>query len=59
MQIALEETLKLNTYLTEVYVKNTGQSFEKLKNDMSRDCFMSAEESVMYGLVDEIVTHRV
>jgi ATP-dependent Clp protease protease subunit len=58
MQIALEETLKLNTYLTEVYVKNTGQSFDKLKQDMSRDYFMSAQESVDYGLVDEIITRR-
>jgi ATP-dependent Clp protease protease subunit len=41
-----------------VYVKNTGQSFDKLKQDMSRDYFMSAQESVDYGLVDEIITRR-
>jgi ATP-dependent Clp protease protease subunit len=58
MQIALEETLKLNEYLTNVYVKNTGQTFEKLKEDMSRDKFMSAQESIDYGLADKIVERR-
>lgn len=58
MQIALEETLKLNKYLTEVYVKNTGQSFERLKEDMSRDKYMSAEEAIEYGLADKVVESR-
>jgi ATP-dependent Clp protease, protease subunit len=58
MKIALEETLKLNEYLTQIYVKNTKQSFDKLTLDMSRDKFMSAEESVEYGLADRIISHR-
>jgi ATP-dependent Clp protease protease subunit len=58
MKIALEETLALNKYLTEIYVKNTGQTFDKLEHDMSRDKFMSATESVGYGLADRIITNR-
>lgn len=58
MKIALEETLKLNEYLTRVYVENTGKTYEQLELDMSRDKFMSAEESVAYGLADEIITSR-
>ena len=58
MKIALEETLKLNEYLTQVYVKNTGKTYEQLEQDMSRDKFMSAEESVAYGLADKIITRR-
>lgn len=58
MKIALEETLKLNKYLTEVYVKNTGHPYEKLEKDMSRDYYMSAQESVDYGLADLIITSR-
>jgi ATP-dependent Clp protease protease subunit len=58
MKIALEETLALNKYLTEIYVKNTGQTFDKLEHDMSRDKFMSATESVQYGLADKIITNR-
>lgn len=58
MKIALEETLALNKYLTEIYVKNTGQTFERLEQDMSRDKFMSAQESVAYGLADKVITDR-
>jgi ATP-dependent Clp protease protease subunit len=58
MKIALEETLALNKYLTEIYVKNTGQTYEKLEQDMSRDKFMSAQESLAYGLADRIITTR-
>lgn len=58
MKIALEETLKLNQYLTEIYVQNTGKTYKQLEKDMSRDKFMSAQESVDYGLVDQIITHR-
>ncbi len=58
MKIALEETLALNKYLTEIYVKNTGQTYEKLEQDMSRDKYMSARESLEYGLADKIITTR-
>jgi ATP-dependent Clp protease protease subunit len=58
MKIALEETLALNKYLTEIYVKNTGQTFDKLEHDMSRDKFMSAVESVEYGLADQVISNR-
>lgn len=58
MKIALEETLRLNKELTEIYVKNTGKTFEELEKDMSRDYYMSAEEAVKYGLADEVLTKR-
>jgi ATP-dependent Clp protease protease subunit len=58
MKIALEETLALNTRLTEIYVKNTGKTFEQLEKDMSRDCYMSAADALNYGLVDKIIVSR-
>jgi len=58
MKIQLEETLRLNKALTEIYVTNTGKTYEQLEKDMSRDCYMNASESVAYGLVDEILTCR-
>jgi ATP-dependent Clp protease, protease subunit len=58
MKIALEETLKLNEYLTRIYVENTGKTYEQLEQDMSRDKFMSAQESIDYGLADRIITRR-
>ena len=58
MKIALEETLRLNKTLTEIYVENTGKSYEQLEKDMSRDYYMDANESVAYGLADKILTSR-
>lgn len=58
MEIQLAESVRLNHMLTEIYVKHTGHPFEKLKSDMSRDYFMSADEAVAYGLADKVMTHR-
>lgn len=58
MKIALEETLRLNKTLTEIYVGNTGKSYEQLEKDMSRDYYMDANESVAYGLADKVLTSR-
>lgn len=58
MKIQLEETLRLNKMLTEIYVKNTGKSYAELEKDMSRDHYLNAEESVKYNLADKIVSNR-
>ena len=60
MQIQVEEILKMKKSLTEIYVKHNskGKTFEQLSADMERDKFMSAEEALKYGLIDEIVTNR-
>lgn len=58
MKIALEETLRLNKTLTEIYVENTGKTYEQLEKDMSRDYYMDATESVAYGLADRILISR-
>jgi len=60
MEIDLAETIRLNTALTNVYVKHNskGKTFEELKKDMSRDFFMTAEQAVEYGLADEIIVNR-
>ena len=58
MEIAMKETLRLNDILTELYVKNTGKSFDQLKQDMSRDFYMDAKQSIDYGLADKILFTR-
>lgn len=58
MKIALEETLRLNKTLTEIYVENTGKPYEQLEKDMSRDFYMDAIESVAYGLADKVLVSR-
>ncbi len=46
---------KCRAELTELLAKYTGQSTDKLASDMERDCFMSAQEALGYGLVDEVL----
>lgn len=60
MKIALEETLRLNSELTDIYVKHNsrGKSRDDLERDMSRDFFMTATESLEYGLADKIIANR-
>ena len=45
---------KLNKFLSE----RTGQSLEKIEQDTERDNFMTAEEAIKYGLIDEILDKR-
>ena len=60
MQIQVEEIIKMKKNLTQIYVdhNNKGKTFEQFRHDMERDKFMSAQEAVDFGLVDEIVTKR-
>jgi ATP-dependent Clp protease protease subunit len=60
MEIQVNEILKMKKNLTQIYVDHNskGKTFEELSKDMERDNFMSAQEAVDYGLVDEIITKR-
>jgi ATP-dependent Clp protease protease subunit len=60
IQIQAQEILKMKKYLTEIYVKHNsvGKTFDEFAADMERDFFMSAEEALAYGLIDEIITKR-
>lgn len=60
MEIQVKEILAMKKSLTEIYVKHNsaGKTFKELSKDMERDYFMSAEESVKYGLADKVITKR-
>jgi len=60
IQIQAQEILKMKQYLTQIYVNHNsaGKTYEDFAADMERDFFMSAEEALAYGLVDEIITQR-
>ena len=59
-EIALQakEILFMKTRLNEILVTCTGQSFERISNDVERDFFMSPEEAKAYGLIDEIIQKK-
>ena len=56
IEIHAREILRWKEELTNIYAKTTGQSVDKLKADMERDKFMTADEAVKYGLDVSICT---
>lgn len=60
MEIQVKEILKMKKYLTEIYVKHNskGKTYEEVAKDLERDYFMTAQEAVDYGLVDQIIEKR-
>jgi ATP-dependent Clp protease protease subunit len=58
IEIHAKEILYLRNRLNEILAKHTGQPIQTIEKDTDRDRFMSAEESVKYGLVDKVLTNR-
>ena len=58
IEIQAKEILSLRERLNQIYVKHTGQKLAAVEKAMDRDNFMSAEEALKFGLIDEIVTNR-
>ena len=56
IQIHAQEILKTRERINGVIADRTGQSVERVSEDTMRDCWMSAEESVAYGLIGKIIT---
>ncbi len=55
IEIYTKEILKLKTRLNELLASHTGQSLKKVAKDTDRDYFMSAEEALEYGLIDNVL----
>jgi len=58
IEIHAKEILYLKDVLNRIMAKHSGQEVEKLVRDTDRDNFLSAEESVAYGLVDKVLVAR-
>ncbi|RZA24639.1 MAG: ATP-dependent Clp endopeptidase proteolytic subunit ClpP [Proteobacteria bacterium] len=58
IEIQAKEILYLRERLARIMADNTGQTIEQIHKDTDRDRFMSAEESVEYGLIDRVLTSR-
>ena len=55
IDIQAQEIIYLKNKMTKILAKHTGQDFDRVKRDIDRDKFMSAEEALQYGIVDEII----
>jgi len=58
IQIQAREILDLRERLNRILADNTGQSIERIAVDTERDNFMSAEDAVSYGIVDQVLASR-
>jgi ATP-dependent Clp protease protease subunit len=55
IDIHAKHILATKDKLNKILVKHTGQPLKKIKEDMERDYFMSAEESQKYGIIDKVI----
>ena len=60
IQIRANEIIRIKKELTEAYVKHNtkGKTYEEFESAMDRDNFMTAQEALDFGLVDEIISNR-
>jgi ATP-dependent Clp protease, protease subunit len=58
IEIAAREILGIRERLNRILAENTGQSIERISQDVDRDRFMSPEEAVEYGLIDRVIVGR-
>lgn len=54
--IQAEEIVRIKKSLNEILAKNCGKTVEEIERDTERDHFMTADESVAYGIIDNVLT---
>ena len=60
IQIRANEIIRIKKELTDAYVRHNtkGKTYEEFESAMDRDNFMTAQEALDFGLVDEIISNR-
>ena len=58
IKIHADHMVKTREKLNKILSKKTGQSLEQIEKDTERDHYMTAEEALKYGLIDEILDYR-
>lgn len=58
IEIHAKEILFLKEKLNQILATHTGQTLKKIAADTDRDNFLSAEQSVDYGMVDQVISKR-
>ena len=58
IEIHARETLALRARLDELYAEHTGQTLQRVHDDMERDRFFTPEQAREYGLIDRVITGR-
>ena len=58
LEIHAKEILRAREDINSIIMKHTGQNLRKIEKDTDRDYFMSPEQAVEYGLIDEVIVSR-
>jgi len=58
IEIHAKEILSLRERLNRIYADHTGQDMKTIEEAMERDRFLSPEEAVQFGLIDQVVVSR-
>jgi ATP-dependent Clp protease protease subunit len=58
LEIHAKEILHAREEINNIIMKHTGQNLRKIEKDTDRDYFMSPQEAVEYGLIDEVIVSR-
>ena len=56
--IQANQILKIKKKMNTILSERTGQPIEKVREDTERDHYMSSEEALAYGLIDEVIPAR-
>jgi len=55
IEIAAREILRMQDMIRQIISLNTGQSYDRVARDIDRDYYLSAEQALEYGIIDEIL----
>ena len=58
IEIAAREIMRIQETIRSIIAKHTGQSIEKIAHDTDRDFYLTPEQAVEYGLIDEILAKQ-
>ena len=58
IEITAREIKKIKNELYNIIAEHSGQPFEKVEKDSDRDHWMTSEEAVEYGMIDEILVRN-
>jgi ATP-dependent Clp protease protease subunit len=58
IEIQARETINLKRRLEEILAEHTGRPTEQVAKDMERDYFLTSQEAMEYGIIDNVIAHR-
>jgi ATP-dependent Clp protease protease subunit len=58
LDIHAREILRIREEINNIVMRHTGQNLRKIEKDTDRDLFLTPEQAVEYGLIDEVIVSR-